>query len=1783
MKKRNRARRQHLRASRTGARGILGGARKRKCWTFEHLEDRHYFSVAPFDYQPGADGLLNAEQVSLNELYWSVKQAGVLSKYDPALLASNTQWVVLTNAQGAALGAGGASGTAIDTNFSTALTHFDTTGLSLEQVLDTLQNNENVLGFYPMIPQKSASASNASLAMLDEPLFPLQWHLQNTGGVNIGNPDFQEIFGVPGEDINVVPAWGRGYTGAGVIVAVVDSGIEVDHPDLVDNINLALGTIIAPLFGDAHGTAVAGLIAADADNGYGGTGVAPNAQIVPMSFAGVGDDFVESQIFAYRNDVIDVYNHSWDSHQDGSRSVNGLGPLGFAAVRQSIVFGRPVDGIAKGVIHVFATGNSNGHFGSPGFPNPGQYYDSATFNSFVNRYTIGVGGIDHDGKYFNVDGTLTNYPETGPNVLVVAPTGSNALNISIDTGLGSGIFTTDLTGDEGYNSGPLPNGFEIDADFLENTDFTSRFNGTSAAAPLVTGVVALMLEANPQLNYRDVQEILMRSARYVDPTNEGWEVNLLESFQDPAGFGLPLEDPFVRVDQPVNAVTLQNAFGFGFPSNIGLKPIDDYTYQSLPQFTNGAGYSVNYARGIFQEETGWAHGVVDADLAVRLAEQWHTRGQDNRPEVTYTSFVRPLGGTIGVIKAAEFSGPQGNPNLFVIPGSFGDGDREFGAYYDEFWADEPFSGDDPPGNDRGIGLFIGASSASALPFRWFPGFTPPLMEIEWVELKVEASGDAGAFNELRLAIKSPDGTISDLTHFLENNTSLNMNNIDKEFLVGGASSYAEEGNLVWTFSTNRHWGERSDDVVEIDPTTGEPRVDPDNTGMFPGRFYLDTVNVDAAGNATFADHITHNWEIIAENYSGGDILISRLEFVFHGQRLPENSERIQGKIGVDRDQDGNFNYFREMAPQNDVNGDGVITELDNDIVDATGLFGAPDGIIDIREIDAITENPEKFGEGLVVQAFDHSTGQLVAEFVTGADGNFYFDLVNNDVQATTGTIQAQNTTFTVATNSTGDFGGAAGNNITVSFVMDPTVIGAVAQLNGTDIEVLVQNQTVPWMSIEAAIEAINGGGHFDVSVSTPSATFAAADESIVATLTGGIDGAYDIMVEPASLAAANLIAKDDAGLDPRYRSVWTVRIDPTDNFTRNAGREVPQDTNRDGIQDFVDSNMNGIQDPGELAIFRYEEFRDVNFLLDPGTPPDPNLSVSGFVFADVNGNGVVDGTDTRASNFRVFIDLNQSGQFELGEPVDLVEVGENGEFALSLPVTAPTSVTIRAQSLLQGWTPTVPVGGRFTVFGGPGDSFEGIQFGFRPPVGSEDPNPDPGPIPGDDPGVLLGSVYDDRDRDGVRDFFEPGVGGIQVYVDLNQDGDFDAGEPGDITDNSGAFFIDEVPVGPAQVRIVTPNAWALTSPASGFRAITMVSGGTISNIVFGLENLATHDFGDLPDSFQTLAASGGPSHLIVPGFRLGLRVDGELDGQPSSDAQGDDNQVDDEDGVVVISSGGVLRGGPNTLQVTVFGVGGLLTGWIDWNDNQQFDAGERIQWTDSSGNPVGELHLNPGTHTLVINGPVNLVDGDVAARFRWGSAGLSFNGAAGAGEVEDYILPYSGFALGDYTRNGIVDQDDYNLWRATFGMAVAPGSGADGNRNGEIDLADWAVWRKALSFAAGGSVAATGGESTSSAVSVTSAPAVPTEPLLAGLGSNLISAPLAVTASITRGTASTLAADDANVDLLLLDAVWADSASDEEAFVSGERFDERVGEDDGLTDLALAAVFEEENDWQAVI
>ena len=168
------------------------------------------------------------------------------------------------------------------------------------------------------------------------------------------------------------------------------------------------------------------------------------------------------------------------------------------------------------------------------------------------------------------------------------------------------------------------------------------------------------------------------------------------------------------------------------------------------------------------------------------------------------------------------------------------------------------------------------------------------------------------------------------------------------------------------------------------------------------------------------------------------------------------------------------------------------------------------------------------------------------------------------------------------------------------------------------------------------------------------------------------------------------------------------------------------------------------------------------------------------------------------------------------------------------------------------------------------------------------------------------------------------------------------------------------------------------------------------------------------------------------GFQLGATIDGEVNGQPGPNATNDDS----DDGVKVVSNGGILQTGVNTLEVTVFGVGGLLTGWMDFNSDGHFDDSERLTWTlDACQACGGEADLNPGTYdpcrvTKFLQAAVDRLIWPIAARFRCGEQGLTFSGPSQIGEVEDYYFGLN-FLAGDYNRDGIVDQADYNLWPET--------------------------------------------------------------------------------------------------------------------------------------------------------
>ena len=153
-----------------------------------------------------------------------------------------------------------------------------------------------------------------------------------------------------------------------------------------------------------------------------------------------------------------------------------------------------------------------------------------------NRFTIPVCAV-------NEKGIKTNYSEIGATLVVCAP--SKGVNSD------SGITTTDITGEKGYNPTLFPNDYE-------NKNYTKNFGGTSASAPIVSGVVALILDANPNFSWRDVKSILAHSAKIIDNNHADWSINGAGlKINHYYGFGLIDADKSINIAENWNNYTLE--------------------------------------------------------------------------------------------------------------------------------------------------------------------------------------------------------------------------------------------------------------------------------------------------------------------------------------------------------------------------------------------------------------------------------------------------------------------------------------------------------------------------------------------------------------------------------------------------------------------------------------------------------------------------------------------------------------------------------------------------------------------------------------------------------------------------------------------------------------------------------------------------------------------------------------------------------------------------------------------------------------------------------------------------------------------------------------------------------------------------------------------------------------------------------------------------------------------------------------------------------------------------
>ncbi|XP_052321933.1 furin (paired basic amino acid cleaving enzyme) b isoform X5 [Oncorhynchus keta] len=325
-----------------------------------------------------------------------------------------------------------------------------------------------------------------------DPKFPQQWYL-----VSKSNPSQA--------DLNAKGAWSQGYTGRGVVVTILDDGIEKDHPDLATNYDPEASYDVNDGDSDPqprytqrnenrHGTRCAGEVAAAANNNVCGVGVAYNTKIgapravhfpliVPWLLLQVSGpqcvrmldgevtDMVEAHSLSLNSQHIHIYSASWGPEDDG-KTVDGPAKLAKEAFLRGVTEGRG----RLGSIFVWASGNG------------GREKDSCNCDGYTNSiYTLSISSTTQYG---------------------MVPWYSEACSSTLATTFSSGnpnekqIVTTDL-----------------------RQKCTDSHTGTSASAPLAAGIIALALEANMNLTWRDMQHLVVRTSHPAHLSTDDWSTN----------------------------------------------------------------------------------------------------------------------------------------------------------------------------------------------------------------------------------------------------------------------------------------------------------------------------------------------------------------------------------------------------------------------------------------------------------------------------------------------------------------------------------------------------------------------------------------------------------------------------------------------------------------------------------------------------------------------------------------------------------------------------------------------------------------------------------------------------------------------------------------------------------------------------------------------------------------------------------------------------------------------------------------------------------------------------------------------------------------------------------------------------------------------------------------------------------------------------------------------------------------------------------------------------------
>lgn len=413
---------------------------------------------------------------------------------------------------------------------------------------------------------------------VNDPLYPRQWALENTGSALQYN-------GTAGADMNVDSAW-MITTGIGTVnIAILDSGVDTLHEDLVDNMLPGFDGFAdstqdthgypTPNFSmDGHGTSCAGIAAAAGDNNLGIAGVAYGSKIIPVRIFYYQDYGapVGVQATTSTEALIDGAAYAWrDAGADILSSSAGLpdlyiGILGVDTVLMNAELAAAANEARnwRGLAMFFSTGNDNAS-------------DVLWPAKLANTIGIGASSMcDERKSTISCDGEQwgSNY---GDGLDVMAP--------------GVKISTTDMTGSAGYSGG----------------SYTYTFNGTSAACPNAAGVGALILSVNYNLSGEDVRAIINMTADRV-PGYTYDSISPYGTWNNAAGHGR------------VNAyAAVQMAQSYTSTASIG--ETDELTLSIYPNPTDDRIYI--YSGG---DESGYEVQITDAKGKVIYESSINTSG-----------------------------------------------------------------------------------------------------------------------------------------------------------------------------------------------------------------------------------------------------------------------------------------------------------------------------------------------------------------------------------------------------------------------------------------------------------------------------------------------------------------------------------------------------------------------------------------------------------------------------------------------------------------------------------------------------------------------------------------------------------------------------------------------------------------------------------------------------------------------------------------------------------------------------------------------------------------------------------------------------------------------------------------------------------------------------------------------------------------------------------------------------------------------------------------------------